>query len=195
MSRLLAGIALAAFLVAILAIAVVSSTSGGHSATTTSTTVAAAPTRPATTAPAPKPRAVALTGAGAYDPEGDGHENDALAPLAVDGQPATFWKTEHYLHGFNKSGVGLLLDAGSRRRLSKVLVSTDGPGASAQIELGDAPTGPFRRVSADRPLNGTTAFPLTKGAAGRYLVIWVTAVPEPAGEAHVTEVRALTVPS
>jgi hypothetical protein len=133
---------------------------------------------------------VKLAAVGAYDPEGDRHENDDLAPLAVDGDPSTFWKTEHYNHGFFKQGVGLVLDAGRRRALSRVSVSTDGGGSSAQIELGDSAAGPFHPVSADRPLTGTTTFPLRKGAAGRYVVIWITALPQAVGEVHITEVRA-----
>jgi hypothetical protein len=193
MNRLLAAAALGAFFVAIAVIAFESTTSGGGPSTTSTTTAARTVTQatePTTTRPAPsKAVAVKLIGAGAYDPEGDRHENDDLAPLAVDGDPTTFWKTEHYTHGFFKTGVGLLLDAGRTVRLSRVAVGTDGAGSSARIELGDSPTGPFRVVSVVRPLTGTTSFALRKGATGRYLVIWITAVP-PSGEAHVTEVRA-----
>jgi hypothetical protein len=193
MNRLLAAAALGAFFVAIAVIAFESTTSGGGPSTKPTTTAARTVTQatePTTTRPAPsKAVAVKLIGAGAYDPEGDKHENDDLAPLAVDGDPSTFWKTEHYTHGFFKTGVGLLLDAGRTVRLSRVAVGTDGAGSSARIELGDSPTGPFRVVSVVRPLTGTTSFALRKGATGRYLVIWITAVP-PSGEAHVTEVRA-----
>ncbi len=192
MSRVLAATALAAFLAAMVVIAVVSATSGGggKSTTTTAAPPATSASPPTTTVSKPKPKPIALTGVGAYDPEGDRHENDDLARLAVDGNPSTYWKTEHYRHAFSKSGVGLVLDAGRRRSISKVVVVTDSPGASARIELGDNAAGPFDPASAERPLNGTTAFPLTKGAAGRYVVVWVTAIPEPAGEAHIAEVRA-----
>lgn len=191
MNRLLAGGALAVFIAAMIAIAIGSATSGGGGSRPTAvaqTTIAT--TEPATTASTP-PRAspVKLTGSGAYDPEGDGHENNDLAPLAVDGNPATFWKTEHY-NSFRKTGVGLLLDAGQRRTFSRVLVGTDGDGSSAQIELGDDAAGLFHTVSTDRPLIGTTTFTLTKGAAGRYVVIWITSLPQTIGEAHITEVRA-----
>ena len=193
MNRLLAAAALGAFLVAMATIAIASATSGGGSNTSTTATTATAtrPTSPTTTAPTPpKQVPIKLIGAGAYDPEGDGHENDDLAPQAVDGNPATFWKTEHYTHGFFKKGVGLLLDAGARRTISRVVVRTDGGGSSAQIQLGDSPAGPFRAVSPNRPLTEATTFMLAKGAAGRYLVVWITGVPQAIGEAHVTEVRA-----
>lgn len=189
-NRLLAGGALAVLFAAMAAIAIGSVTSGGSSkATTVAQTSISTTTQAVTTTTTPKALPVELTGAGAYDPEGDGHENDDLAPLAVDGNPATFWKTEHY-HNFSKKGVGLLLDAGRSGKLSRVVVSTDAAGSSARIELGNVATGPFRTVSPDRPLNGTTTLKLTKGAAGRYVVIWITSLPQAAGEAHITEVRA-----
>jgi hypothetical protein len=182
-----------------LAIAIASATSGGGSGSSsraklTTPTTRQKPSRPARTVPRPVPRPLKLTAVGAYDPEGDRRENDELARLAVDGNPSTFWKTEHYLHGFNKTGVGLVLDAGRRQKLSKMVVVTDRPGASARIELGDDPAGTFDPASIERTLNGRTAFPLANGAAGRYVVVWVTGVPEPAGEAHITEVRASALP-
>jgi hypothetical protein len=191
-NRLVAAGALAAFLVAMLVIVIASATSGGGSSSTRTSTAATAAIPPTTTAPPPPPKRVAvkLTGTGAYDPEGDAHENDDLAPLAVDGDPATFWKTEHYTKRFFKKGVGLVLDAGRSLGLSQVVVETDGRGSSAQIQLGNNPAGPFHAVSADRPLTGTTTYTLNKRAAGRYIVIWITALPQALGEAHVTEVRA-----
>ncbi len=198
MKRIVAGGALAVFIAAMAAVAISSATSGGggsaSSPATTAATTTTPPvitTAPVTTAPAPKPVRVKLTAVGAYDPEGDQHENDSLAPLAVDGDPTTYWKTEHYTNGFFKKGVGLVLDAGSHRTISTVVVSTDGAGVRAQIELGDDPAGPFTAVSPVKALSGRTAFALRKGAAGRYVVVWITALPAAIGEGHVTEVTAL----
>jgi hypothetical protein len=190
-NRLAAAGALAAFLVAIVVIVIASATSGGGGSTVPPTTPAATTATQSTTTttapPPPKQVAVKLTGAGAYDPEADGHENDDLVRLAVDGDPATFWRTEHYKRFFKK-GVGLVLDAGRSLGLSRV--RTDLRGSSAQIQLGNNRAGPFQAVSANRPLTGTTRYTLKKGAAGRYIVIWITALPRDLGEAHVTEVRA-----
>jgi hypothetical protein len=194
MTRLLAGGALAVFLAALAAIVISSAVSDGGSesaVTPRATTTRAVTTRPRPTTPARAPtQPVKLLGVGAYDPEGDGHENDDLAPLAVDGDATTFWKTEHYRNAFPKTGVGLLLDMGRARSLTRVAVGTDASGTSARIELGAGPAGPFRTVSIDRPLTTRTLFALRRGATGRYLVVWVTSIPSSAGEAHITEVRA-----
>src|SRR4029079_13772845 len=56
-----------------------------------------ATTRPKpTTRTVPRARLLKLTAAGACDPEGDGHERDEEASLAVDGNRTTFWRTERY---------------------------------------------------------------------------------------------------
>jgi eukaryotic-like serine/threonine-protein kinase len=49
-----------------------------------------------------------------YDPEGDDRESPNSVKLAIDGNRATSWKTEHYTSGFegaNKTGVGLMVRA------------------------------------------------------------------------------------
>ena len=192
MSRLLAACALIAFFVVLFVIVTRSRNDNDKSATTTTTarrTVPTTSTRPRTTPRNPGTPRVKLSAVGAYDPEGDGHENDDLAPLAVDGDATTFWKTEHY-HSFGKTGVGLVLDARRVRPISRVLVSTDTAGAQAEIEVGKNPNGPFHLVTAAEPLTGTTVFRLAKKPVGRYVVVWITALPASAGEAHVTEVRA-----
>lgn len=193
MNRLLAAGALAAFIAALIVIALASLGSGGggsQAVTTTATTRPVARTRPTTTAPKP-PLRIKLVAVGPYDPPpGDGTENDSQVSSAVDGDRATFWSTEHYTNGFFKSGVGIVLDAGRRRRIARVLVSTDETGSRAEIQLADSPTGPYRVASADRALTGTTSFALKRGASGRYVLVWLTALPSATDEGHVTEVRA-----
>lgn len=165
-------------------------------------TASVAPGPPATARPAAKPkpvvkrpaasraRFVKLAAAGAYDPEGDGHERNEEAPLAVDGRESTFWRTERYSRFF-KTGVGLVLDAGRQVRVTQVVVDTATPGIRAEIRLGSTPTGPFARVSASKTLTARTVFPVAK-RAGRYVVVWITALP-PGSAGEVSEVRLRAV--
>lgn len=139
--------------------------------------------------PAARVRVVKLTAAGAFDPEGDGRERDEEAPLAVDGNESTFWRTERYARFF-KTGVGLVLDAGRRVRVRQVVVDSPTPGVRAEIRLGTSRTGPFTRVSAARTLAARTTFPVP-GKTGRYVVVWVTGLPpESAGEVAEVRLRA-----
>ena len=152
---------------------------------TVATTTRPKPAKP----PAARSRFVKLTAAGAFDPEGDGHERDEEASLAVDGNPATFWRTERYSRFF-KTGVGLVLDAGRRVRVRQVVVDSRTPGVRAEIRVGSSRTGPFTRISPAKTLTARTTFPVA-GRAGRYVVVWVTALPpESAGEVAEVRVRA-----
>ena len=159
---------------------------------------AAAPAPPVTTTPPKKTRRpvpprpapfVKLTAAGAFDPEGDGHERDEEAPLAVDGRPDTFWRTERYARFF-KTGVGLVIDAGRPVRVEQVVVDSPTPGIKAAIRLGNSPQGPFSTVAKARTLTAQTRFAVAK-RPGRYVVVWVTSLPpESAGEISEVRLRA-----
>ena len=193
MNRLLAGGALAVF---ITAMAVIALTSVGSNSSETRPTTTAATTKPVTRPrppkPPPKPARLELVAVGPYDPDGDGTENDAEVKNAVDGNASTFWSTEHYTHGFFKPGVGIVVDAGKKRSITKVTVGTDASGSKAEIQLADRPTGPYRTVSPDRALQpGTTGFTLKRGSTGRYILVWLTALPSATGEGRITEIRAI----
>lgn len=152
---------------------------------TVATTTRPKPAKP----PAARSRFVKLTAAGAFDPEGDGHERDEEASLAVDGNRSTFWRTERYSRFF-KTGVGLVLDAGRAVRVRQVVVDSGTPGVRAEIRIGSSPTGPFTRVSPAKTLTARTTFPVA-GRTGRYVVVWVTGLPpESAGEVAEVRVRA-----
>ena len=186
-ARLLAAVALAAFFVA-LAVAVMSGLGDHESAAgppRIPTTGTKAPAREKPTRPKAAPW-VKLAAVGAFDPEGDGTERNEEAPLAVDGRPTTFWRTEHY-SSFFKSGVGLVLDMGRRARVERVLVDSPAPGSTAEIQLGDSPQGPFRAVTTARALTARTSFAVAH-RRGRYLVVWITGMPQDSA-AEVAEVR------
>ena len=150
---------------------------------TTTQRPAPTPPRPMTPRPAPFVRLIA---AGAFDPEGDGRERDEEAGLAVDGRADTAWRTERYSRFF-KDGVGLVLDAGRRVRVQRVIVDVPVAGTRAAIRLGNNPEGPFANVAGPRPLAGRTSFSVAE-RRGRYIVVWIVDLPD--GEAAViAEVR------
>lgn len=63
---------------------------------------------------------------------GSGEENGELAPLVIDGKPATAWESMWYStsdFGSQKTGVGLILDLGKDREVTDL-----------RIQFGDAPT-------------------------------------------------------
>ena len=136
---------------------------------------------------AAKAIAVPLKAFSAYDPPpGDGQEHDETAAEATDGNPATYWRTEHY-QAFNKPGVGLVLDAGRVRKLSTVVVTTDTPGFTAVIQAGPSPTGTFTSVSGSKLVGRQTTF--TVDGKARYYVVWITSLGQNES-VHVNEVTA-----
>lgn len=186
--RALAGLALAALLLAVgvaVGAGLRTRAAGEVTAETRRTTATGPATTPEPDAPAP-PRAVALRAFRAFDPQGDGSENDDRASLGTDGDPATFWSTERY-RSFFKDGVGLLLDAGAAVTLVRVVVTTDTPGFRAGVQVGPTPEGPFTPVAAAVRIGARTTLKLRPRSA-RYAVLWIVEIP-PGSAAHVNEVR------
>jgi serine/threonine-protein kinase len=136
--------------------------------------------------------AITLSGVTGYDPQGTGTpgEDNKDAALAADGNPSTFWSTEHYTtpaFGNLKNGVGLVLDAGKAVALKTVTVTTDTPGYTAEIQAGSSAAGPFAIDSSSKLVSRQTTFALS-GKTARYYVVWITNL-TPAGFAHVNEVK------
>jgi eukaryotic-like serine/threonine-protein kinase len=131
---------------------------------------------------------VRLTGVSAYDPEGTGGEHDSEVPLATDGNPATFWRTERY-DDFTKSGVGIVVASNPAAALDELTVTTDTPGFPARIRASNRADGGFVDVSDETTTSPTTTFDLdTKDKEYRYYLVWLK-LPD-GGVAHVNEVKA-----
>jgi serine/threonine-protein kinase len=135
--------------------------------------------------------AVSLSAVSGYDPDGDDSEHDSEAPSATDGDPATYWTTEHYgspdFGGLGKGGVGLVLNAPSSVALKKLTVTSDTPGFSAIVKAGTS-AGSAQDDSSTQTVGGTTTFDLD-GRTGTVYVLWITRLP-PDGVAHVNGVKA-----
>jgi hypothetical protein len=134
---------------------------------------------------------VTLSGVGAYDPDGGDGEHDSEAPRATDGNAATYWETSDYrssLSAIGKSGVGVVLDAGTPQTLSQIAVTTDTPGFKAEIKAGSSPDGPFETVGEGKTVDATTTWDLN-GSEAQYYVVWITDLGEHS-QVHVNEVKA-----
>ena len=120
-----------------------------------------------------------------HDPYAGDGEHPELVAAATDGKRSTYWQTETY-GSFEKPGVGVVLDARSRRELGEVTLVTDTPGFRALVRAGDSPSGPFDRASEEQTVGRQTTFAL-EAPARRYYLLWIT---ELDGVARVNEVRA-----
>jgi hypothetical protein len=121
-----------------------------------------------------------------FDPEGDGQEeNPDSVPLAVDGNPATAWRTSTYFDplSLQKSGVGLMVDLGEPTEVADVRLTMIGAGTDLELRAAPdataAPTSPDQmRVVAEEAGAGTdvTLAP-ERPVTTQFLLVWLTELP------------------
>jgi eukaryotic-like serine/threonine-protein kinase len=131
-----------------------------------------------------------------FDPEGaDGSENENRAPLAVDGNLQSSWRTDRYdtrEFGGLKKGVGLVLDLPEPAGVRHVRVETPTKGWNAQLFVGDgsgkavgdwgAPVGQAENI--DGPADFTF-----DAKPGQAVLLWVTRL----GDGNRVEVHEVVV--
>jgi serine/threonine kinase PknH len=141
------------------------------------------PGSPVTTAPpAPFPDVTARD----FDPQGtDGRvENSERVPLAIDGDPDTSWNTSSYAQQLGpaglKTGVGLVLDLGRTRGVRQVDIATlGGPTSLSVYVTGQAPTGVADLTPVGEATGtGALTVELDEAVSGRYVTVWLTALPQ-----------------
>jgi serine/threonine-protein kinase len=133
------------------------------------------------------PKQVQVEAVADFDPYGDQTEHPESVSAAADRDPASFWTTEQY-RSFEKQGVGIVLDAGSRVALSRIVLVTDTPGFTAIIGAGNDPDVEFVDVAGEQEVGRRTTFDIdTRGETYRYYLVWITDLDT---RAHVNEVRA-----
>ena len=116
-----------------------------------------------------------------FDPEGDKTENEARAPLAIDGNPATVWSTDRYNpprpFANLKHGVGLVLTLDRPHRLRQLKVTSSTQGWAAQIYVSDVPHPSLAEwgtpVASRTGLDGPATFDLN-GHEGGAVLLWIT---------------------
>jgi hypothetical protein len=141
--------------------------------------------------------------AGGFDALGlandPGNEDNAGAPMAIDGDNTTAWHTQFYvgspLFGGLKAGTGLILDMGKPVSLSKVEI-TFGPEAGANVAImvgnnksvSSAGLASFTKVAKRKHLGGgLQTFTASSAAKGRYVLIWFTKLPPLQGSGNQFE--------
>lgn len=156
---------------------------------------------PASQTPEPA-EPVTPAGVTAYDPYGDNKENDKQAKNAFDGKPDTTWNTERYRKGPDitqiKPGVGLLVDLGASRQVRGVDLTLGGGPYTVSFFVADgdeAPANVDGLTALGDPIagaTGTASVNVDEGITGRWVVVWLTAIPQtPKG--YVGTIAELTV--
>jgi len=131
-----------------------------------------------------QPATLKFVGAQAYDPLADGQENNARTGEAIDGDPSTAWRTQHYKtpnFGGLKTGVGMVLDLGSPRRARQLDLELLSSGADLVV-YGANTQAPNLDGWTPNRLGGMSGAPRDvsidlSGASYRYYLVWFTRLP------------------
>lgn len=139
---------------------------------------------------------VPVAGATALDPFANDGENDALAPLLVDGTTAA-WSTEDYgrvdSDMAGKRGVGAVIALERAERIRQVVIDTPTSGWNVEIYVLARPSidpstwGPVAARRTD--VRAGTVVLDTAGRPGQVVVVWITRI----GPARQVQIREVSV--
>ena len=142
------------------------------------------------------------TAASSYNPYGTGPEHPSTVGLAIDGDPSTYWSTEHYLNGnLAKPGVGLYVDASPGLAARAVALQTPTPGFDVQVlgsnsilHRGDGSLAltiqdrGWTSLGSQNAVASTQRIPIdTAGQRFRYYLVWITKMPPGKENADIAE--------
>ena len=130
----------------------------------------------------------------AFDPFGDGAENNDKTGAVIDGDPSTVWQTEGYNDPAikTKPGVGLYVTLSKATSLGALKVASPTAGWSAEIYVADTPKEDLASwgdpvASKSGIASGTTTFDLS-GKKGGAVLVWITNLgndpPDESGRFH-----------
>jgi putative peptidoglycan lipid II flippase len=154
-----------------------SATPGASATSATSTPPAAASPTSSPASPTSSPTSVPVRRAAAFDPDGDGSENDGEADLAVDGDPDTAWTSDTYRSarfGGLKPGLGLRLRLDGQRDVHRVQVRVGGSGSTVQLRRVDGDTVSSTVLDRQRDASGTVTLRPSAPVRADEIVVWFT---------------------
>jgi len=135
---------------------------------------------------------------------GDGSEHPEQTGLAIDGNPATAWTTDHYASadfGNLKPGVGLWLDLGGQATVRSVTITTPAGGWTVELIAGSPPD---PRAEPMQDASGRTDFTVATGTTTiavkpsrtEGVLLWITRLAPDGGRfaASVAEVSVAGTP-
>jgi len=115
---------------------------------------------------------------GVLDPQGDGEENPDLTARAMDGDPATYWRSRSYVNpAFGmKQGIGLDVQLTGPATVTEVELTLMGNGGHVQVKT-DAADPVNAPVLAEADMGPTTVITLPEPTTTSRVVLWFTSLP------------------
>jgi hypothetical protein len=136
----------------------------------------------------------------AFDPQGDGAENDDLVGAVTDGDLGTAWRSECYrspAFGNLKDGVGIVIDLGASQDVGGLDVVAAPGGWSAQVFVAEQAADDLAgwgEAAGSVEGAGTDASIDLDGAAGRFVLLFFTGLSDDAnGDCQAGNPNAVSV--
>ncbi|GAB3241145.1 hypothetical protein [Kineosporia babensis] len=143
-----------------------------------------------------EPEPIEIVTASALDPQGDGDEDSAAAPRAVDGDEDTTWRSDRYQSasfGGLKKGLGLAIELQAAAAVSSAQIDVAGTGGSVQLRAADEPEyeGSTSLGSGSFEDGTVTVDAKDDVDPAKYVIVWFTELPavESGYRMEVSEVR------
>lgn len=139
-----------------------------------------------------------------FDPRGqDGQEKPRDIPKAYDGDPNTAWSTDSYVgysaFGNLKPGVGIILDLGKTQQVGNVKVTFLGGDTSVELRASTSSGDVLPEALDDfKPVakgSGTDVNLKGKGLKARYVLVWLTNLPQTADGDYRGKISEIQVTS
>jgi hypothetical protein len=151
-----------------------------------------APAAPAAGAPAGPGALATPADAVVYSPEGDLDNADAVGRV-IDGNPATFWRTQIYYQPFPalKPGVGVMVSFPSAVQLSSLAITSPSDGSVVEIRSAHAPDAPItgtNLITRTTLTAGTTDVSLAGSQPVTHVLLWITKLGG-GGDQNVTQIN------
>ncbi|MDH6111876.1 hypothetical protein P3T36_002190 [Kitasatospora sp. MAP12-15] len=173
---------------------------GGQKQALGVTGIAGSPT-PSAVSPAAPTKPLTIAGVTSFNPMGSGPMHPDQLPFTYDNNPSTAWHTETYRDNLPTlgHGTGLLVDLGSVASVSEVSVQFAGGDTTAELRVpsGTAATAPTQFTDFGAALatsTGATAdFRPSAPVHTRYLLIWLTSLPNDGAGGYQGQVAEIKV--
>jgi hypothetical protein len=152
----------------------------GHHPSPSPVVRASAPPAPAS------PEALAAVAAHSFNPPpGSGTEHEEVVGNLIDGNPSTYWHTEHYANanfGNLKSGVGVYVQLASPVTVGRLVIDSPDTGWRFQVYESQAGTAPSALAGWGTSVaNGQVAGPVTTvklvPQRAQFVLLWITSLP------------------
>lgn len=163
-------------------------------------------TPPPTVSQPPPTQKIKIVAAKDFDPlpDGSGDEHPKDVPKTYDGDPGTTWDTMSYKKrpdlGGTKDGVGIYYDLGSVQAVSQVNLSLIGEDTSLEIRIpASDPATPgakpddWTKVGGVEKAGETASVKLDPGTKARFVLVWLTSLPESKDGEYRGEIAEVTI--